>query len=165
MVTKKAEISTSIFLYIFMAIIFVGILYYGGSKFFEVRNTLSDVELADYKNSLQEAFNKCKEPLSAGSERRIKFISKDFNTVCIIGDNQLDPSSKYAAVTEFTKIYEGGDNVALMKSVYSKSGSNYVLKDYEITGSFDIDFDMPVTFCYVDEENTGTVVVDIVCTK
>jgi PKD repeat protein len=150
---KKGEISTSIFFYIFMAIVFVGILFFGVSKFFEVRNTISDLELADYKNTLQEAFNKCREPLSAGSTQQIRFVSKDFNTVCVLGENQLDSSSKYGSIIDFTNIYEGGDNVVLLRSVYEKSGSNYILRDYEVAGSFKIDFDMPITFCYADDEN------------
>ena len=82
--TKKAALSTQTFFYIFMAIVFIAILFYGFQKIFDLQEQVPEQERIILKNDLHNALDYCSVPLNKGSVKTIKFTSSSFNTVCLI---------------------------------------------------------------------------------
>lgn len=158
---KKAEIGIEALFYVLMAIIFVWILIFGFQKIFFVQEQLSEQERIEIKFDLRDALNECDDPLNKGNVQNLEIVSKNFNSVCVLGSDL--EMSEYNIYSDLVDVRDSGDNVALVRFDFIKNAEgNYYIDDYSVMDKLRVDFEIGETFCWNDYDD-GIIKVSIEC--
>lgn len=164
---KKANIGVQTIFFIMMAAIMVYILIFGFNNLFKVSEELSEQELAEIRDDLEAAFEFCEDPLNKGNERLVIVRNKAFNSVCWLAeDNTRIQAASPALMDELGIIQEGGDNVILLKTSFTRQSSgseNFRLEDFIIIDSFHAEVGISRGSCQFDLNNSGEFRILIPC--
>lgn len=144
---KKANIGIQTFFMIMMSILMVGIMIFGISRFFMVKDTLSEIERVEIMDKLKSGLEYCNDPLNKGTKKTIELDYDKIGAVCFLG---ADVSINYD-VYGFEETYQAGDNII-------------VLERYVIPGAADEDVNILETF-YVEKEYSETKCYDTLADK
>ncbi len=87
--TNKKAITTIIFFFILMGVIFVWILIFGIQKLYFTYDTISETERVAVKKELKDALEYCNDPLNGGNIRTVKVDNAKFNSLCVIQANRF----------------------------------------------------------------------------
>lgn len=151
---KKTQISMQTFFMILMGIFFVWILIFGYNQIINVKTQISDQEKLFLKNEIKDALEYCNEPLNKGSSKVFEFKSKEFNGICLIGDNNFDTSyGSLGATLNGFKTAKVKENVYLIQAVGSKDPATgkYTIKSYKIVDKMYADFGNQSSKCSFQE--------------
>ena len=165
---KNAELTINTIFYILMAIVFVTIVVYGINKMFFIESQMSDIELIKVEDKLEKAISYCDDPLNSGNKKVFSFDHKAFNSICILGDEYEEPSASIhssfsVSETSLEEVYNAGDNVVLLSTAFTRDGENYIMEDYQIISSLNIDTIGYDAFCKFDYNNSGELEFAVIC--
>lgn len=161
---KKAELAIQAIFYVLMGMVFIAILIFGFNKLFLVQDELDRQDLLEIKNDLETAFEYCEDPLNKGNFKTFEFNNKQFNSVCIIDEDILDPTSQYGSIEEFKIIYEAGENVVLLSSnLVLKQDGTFELLETNIIDSFSAEISYGQTGCFNYDNNKRKLEVKVSC--
>lgn len=160
---KKGNIGVETIFFILMAIIFAGILIFGFQQIFLIQDTISEADLVETKNKLEENLEYCDDPLNRGNFRLVEIDASQFNSICVIGENPLSNPALSSLQSELDIIGDAGDNVVLLNSNIRIVSGSYVLEDYNIIDSINAEVDIGNTFCRFDTEGRGFIELEVRC--
>ncbi len=179
--SRKAELGIETMFFILMGIIMIAIIVFGFNKIFLVNDTLSQLEVNDMKNQIEDAFNHCEDPLAKGDVQVVKFKNNLFNSVCVMSgevtqddflnllyENDISYDLNnidflYGVLRDVNTIFQSGDNVILFDSTFIKTQDTYLLSDFQITHSFNVNFASDKLFCQFDKEGEGEFELKLTC--
>ena len=164
---KKTQISVQTIFYIFMAIIFVALLFFGYQKITAVSEVISEQERLEIIKELEDAFGYCDDPLNQGGGRRLEIPSTNFNYICIfdgkLPDNLNHIGGKDSALyKEISLLNETGHNVGLFKLGIA-SGGALDTNDFRTIDSFYVDSDENFGACFGEIDGSGSIIIDFRC--
>ena len=158
--------------YILMGIVFIGLLTFGFNKIFFAQETLSNQEKEAIRMDIENAFEKCLDPLNRGSVQYEKIKHESFNAICKLGTdiNETDAYNTAIAngdiinynlnVEESQILYRAEYNAILIEADYFKDGQ---MVNPQIIEQIKIDNDFPITECYYQDQSKGTIELEIKC--
>ena len=171
---KRTQISVQTIFYIFMAIIFVALLFFGYQKITALGEVISEQERLEIIKKLEDAFGYCDDPLNQGGGRRLEIPSTNFNYICIF-DGKLPNSTSsnpepYSQIGGYNRdlynevllLNSTGHNVGLFKLGIT-SGGALDTDDFRTIDSFYVDSDENFGACFSEIDGSGSIIIDFRC--
>ena len=161
--SKKGDITMETVFFILMGMVFAGLLIFGFNKIFFIQETMSEQEKQSIRIDIENAFEKCLDPLNRGSVHYEKIQHESFNAICLLGDDasSLLEKNKYGLNKNETKLLYSSDfNGILIKSDYFKDGklvNPQIIEQLKLGNSFD------TTTCYFYDKTKGGIELKIKC--
>lgn len=155
-INKKAVAINTIF-FILMSIMFIGILYFAYDKIILTKDIISEQDLQLLQNDVEDALLYCDDPLNRGSSRSVDLSSSKFNVICLLDE---DITSQFGS--DIGLIYEAGDNVVLLESIFYDDDNRFN-NEYNVIASFNIDLRRNVRGQCWRQDNSGELNMDLIC--
>ena len=165
--SKKAEIGVETLFLILMGILFIGILVFGFTKFFDVEDNLSEQEKQEIKQYIKTSFEYCEDPLNKGNFKTFEIKNNEFNIICLIGEDILQTTNQYNQYTDLVQLYENDENVILIdgsfKLIQDDNNNKYQFTNYYIVDSIKLNSKLQETKCYIEDDKKNLIEVKIFC--